>query len=57
MYRLIASLLVVLVCAGGYSAFGRDSGTAQTGSDAAQSQSAPAAAAPSDDLPTININK
>jgi hypothetical protein len=57
MYRLIASLLVVLVCAGGYPAFGRDSGTAQTGSDAAQSQSAPAAAAPSDDLPTININK
>lgn len=56
MYRLIASLLVVLVCIGGYLAFGRNQETAQAGSDAVQTQSAAPAAAPSDDLPQININ-
>lgn len=49
MYRLITSLLVVVVCVGGYLAFGRDSATAQAGSDAVQTQSAAPAATPSSD--------
>jgi hypothetical protein len=54
MFRLICSLLVVLVCVGGYLAFNRDSGTAQAGSndsaDVSMSQpSAPAAPASPDD--------
>jgi hypothetical protein len=48
LFRLITSLLVVLVCVGGYFAFNRDSGSVQTGSDTAQTQSA-APAASSDD--------
>jgi hypothetical protein len=56
LYRIIGSVLVVVVCVGGYLAFGRDSASAQTGSDAVQTQSAAPAAAPSDDLPQININ-
>lgn len=50
MYRLICSLLVVLVCVGGYFAFNHDSGSAQQASDAVQTQTAaPAASTSSDD--------
>jgi len=49
MFRLIASLLVVLVCGVGYLAFGHTSSGSSGSSDASASQQQAAPAAPSQD--------
>lgn len=59
LYRVLGSLLVVLVCVGGYLAFDRTSQPVQDGSDASQTQTAAPAAAPSSDdnsLKDLKVN-